>query len=348
VGEAVQVRLAREGDGAALADLMARSPDAGAVGFTYRFSADLLAVMRALATRLEGAVATRGETPAGMVLGDFVAVQWSGAGRPGVYVSNLRVRPDQRRAGVARELARFGLDHVAGRLGSDAVVYAAVLEGNVSAVLARRLGFQATAPVRGALVPVRRTAPRPSRELRVRQAAAPDWPGVAAAMNAFYAEHDLWSPASAASLADFTAREVGGMRPNRLYLVERGGEPVAGLSVADRTPLVQMVVSRAPPLLRATGRALRLLAPDGALRALTVRHVWFRPGELAAARFLWQTLRFSLRERGGCLGVAYDPRDRLADVFRVPRWLPTFPARYLVRAAAPAQPGRPIYCVAGA
>ncbi len=348
MGSALELRLARAGDGAALAELMARSPDAGRFAFGYRFSADPLAVMRALASELEGAVATQGGRPVGMVFADFSPVQWSGARRPGVYVSNLRVHPEHRRQGVAAALARFGLARVRERLGADAVVYAAVLEGNPISRLVKELGFEATAPIRGALVPTRRSAPDGPADLCVRPAGAQDGPQIASCMNAFYAAHNLWSPVSADSLAAFAAREVGGVRPNRLYVAARAGELVAGLSVSDRTAVVRMVVTRAEPLVRAAGRALGILPADGALRALSVRQVWFRPGELAAAQLLWQTLRFALREPGRCLGIAWDPRDPVAGVFRLPRWLPSFPARYLVRAAARIQPERLTYCVAGA
>jgi GNAT superfamily N-acetyltransferase len=327
---------------------VARSPDAGRVAFTYRFSADLLAVMQALGPRVEGALATAGGAPVGMIFGDFSELQWSGARRPGVYVSNLRVHPEHRRRGVAAELARFGLELARERLGADGVVYAAVLEGNLSTGLVQGLGFQATPPIRGALVPLRRSAPRASRGLELRPAAPEDAPQIAAGMNAFHAAHNLWSPVSADSLAAWVAREVGGVRPNRLYVAARAGEVVAGLSASDRTALVRMVVTRASPLVRAAGRAIGILPADGALRALTVRQLWFRPGELPAARLLWQTLRATARGNASCLGIAYDPRDPVAGVFRLPPWLPTFPARYLVRARAALEPERPTYCIAGA
>jgi len=91
-----------------------------------------------------------------------------------------------------------------------------------------------------------------------------------------------------------------------------------------------------------------MLPKDGVLRALTVRRVWFTEGELDAGRYLWQRLRYQLRDRGNCLGIAYDPRDKLADLFQVPFWLPLVKARYLVRATGPLDPERTTYCIAGA
>jgi hypothetical protein len=51
--------------------------------------------------------------------------------------------------------------------------------------------------------------------------------------------------------------------------------------------------------------------------------------------------------QGNCLGIAYDLRDLLADLFQIPVWLPMFKARYLVHAAAPLEAKRLVYCIAG-
>jgi hypothetical protein len=47
------------------------------------------------------------------------------------------------------------------------------------------------------------------------------------------------------------------------------------------------------------------------------------------------------------MGIAYDPRDRLSDVFQIPFWLPMFRARYLIRSSAPLDADRVTYCIAG-
>jgi len=119
------------------------------------------------------------------------------------------------------------------------------------------------------------------------------------------------------------------------------------LSLSNRTNLIRMRLARASWHIRLLGGWLGLLPESGILEALTVRRVWFKEGELEAARYLWQSLRYELREEGNCLGIAYDPRDRLAGVFQVPFWLPIFKARYLVRASDPLEPERLIYCIAG-
>jgi hypothetical protein len=183
--------------------------------------------------------------------------------------------------------------------------------------------------------------------LEVRLANRSELPAIVEGMNAFYRAHNLWSPVSVDTLEDFLGQEVAEVIPNQLYVAVRGEEVVAGLSLSDRTKLVRMRLARAPWYIRLLGGWLGLLPSSGILDALTVRRVWFREGELEAARYLWNSLRYELCERGNCLGIAYDPRDRLADVFQIPFWLPMFKARYLVRASEQLDAGRLTYCIAG-
>jgi hypothetical protein len=173
-----------------------------------------------------------------------------------------------------------------------------------------------------------------------------DLPEIADGMNRFYAEHNLWTPVASLSLEVFLEKSVAGISPNQLYVVRRGKRSIAGLSVSNRTRLVRMRIARLPGLLRMLGTGLGILPPSGIMRALTVRHLWFAEGELESGRYLWQQLRYRLRDQGNSLGIAYDPRSALADLFKVPLYVPMFKARYLVRAKT-ADTARLTYCVAG-
>ncbi len=342
------IRLIAPGDGPALEVLLKASPVRGEIGFTYDYQADILAVSQALAVDLVGVVAVQDGAVIGMVYGELLPVQWAGGVCQGVYVSNLRVRPDFQRQGLARRLGDWGLAYLTERLGRDVVLYAAIPEGNISLNLAQRHGFISTRQIQGGVIPMRRTPPRLIPGLQIRPASREDLPAFAEGVNEFYREHDLWNPVTPASLEIFLERQVRGIRPNQLYIVTRGGEVVGGLSLSDRTQLVRMRVTGASAFVRLLGDLLGVLPRDGVLRALTVREVWFGDGQLEAGRYLWQQLRYRLRERGDCLGIAYDPHDRLADLFQVPFWLPLVKARYLVRADGSPEGERLIYCIAGA
>ena len=340
-------RLVTSKDSQALEKLIAATSDGGGIGFTDDYQANLLDVHRGLAEEFHAVVAVQDGEVIGMVFGEVRWVQYASQVVPGVYVSNLRVHPDYRQQGIARELSDWALEYITDLLRSDTVLYGAIMAGNVSLKLAERYGFQATETIRGGVVPMRTHLPAAIPGLEVRVAEKDELPAIVDGMNAFYREHNLWIPVSVDTLEDFLKQEVAEIKPNQLYVAARGGEILAGLSLSDRTKLVRMRLARAPWYVRALGSWLGLLSASGVLEALTVRRLWFREGELEAARYLWNTLRYELREQGNCMGIAYDPHDRLAEVFQVPFWLPMFKARYLVRAPAPMENGRLIYCIAG-
>lgn len=340
-------QLVTSKDSQALEKLIAATADSGSIGFTDEYQADLLAVHRGLAEEFHGVVAVLDGEVVGMVFGEVRWVRYGGQEVPGVYISHLRVHPDHRQQGIARELSDWALEYITDLLRSDAVLYGAVMADNVSLKLADQYGFKPTKSIQGGILPMRKSPPAPVPDLEVRIAERSELSAIVEGTNAFYREHNLWIPVSEDTLDDFLRQEVEDVKPNQLYVAVRGGEVIAGLSLSDRTKLVRMRLARAPWYARTLGNWIGLLPASGVLDALTVRRVWFREGELEAARYLWDSLRYELREQGNCLGVAYDPRDPLAEVFRVPFWLPMFKARYLVRASDPLETERLIYCIAG-
>jgi GNAT superfamily N-acetyltransferase len=345
--EETTYRLVSPADSPDLEALIAATSDAGSIGFTDEYQADLLGVHRVLADDLHGAVAVRGGRTVGMAFADIHPVQVSGIARTGVYLSHLCVHPDYQRRGIGHALSEWGLKYLADLTGGEVVLYAAIMQGNISLKLAEHFNFQATEPIRGGVVPVRKRPPAPQPGLEVRLAAREDLPVIAEGMNGFYREHNLWSPVSPDGLRAFLGAELAGVRPNQLYVVARGADILAGISLSDHTALVRMRIVRTSWPVRLLGGWLGVLPPSGVLRALTARRLWFNPGELYAGRFLWQTLRFRMRDRADGLGIAFDPRDRLGDLFQIPPWLPMFPARYLVRAPGTLEVERPTYCIAG-
>lgn len=340
-------RPIRSDDGPALAALIAASPSAGLVSFTYDYRADALETSRAFATDLHGIVAESDSNVIGMVFGDRVQVQLGGKVCEASYISNMCVHPDYRRRGVARGLSHYGKRYLDDLAGPDSVLYAAILEGNISTALTKPYQFQSTMPIQGGIVPLRRSPPGAKPGLTVDVVTDDALDEISAGMNRFYRGHNLWEPSTPDSLKSFLGKEVDGIRPNQLYVIRRGESIVAGLSLSDRTRLVRMKLANTSFFIRKLGAILGVLPRSGVLNALTIRRVWFRDGELDAARYLWQYLRYHLRHRGDSLGITYDPRDKLADVFQIPFWLPMFRASYAVRASHSLDVDRLTYCMAG-
>ena len=334
-------------DSPGLAQLVSSSPSSGSTSFTYDYQAGLLEIHRAFADDLHGIVATAGPPVIGMVLADLRQVQWEGQVCQAAYISNLRVDHNHRRQGVARGILDYAYGYAEKIMGADPMVYTAIPEGNVTLALTEAYQCQITGAIQGGVVPMLRSAPEAKPGLAVRAVEQGDLVAVANGMNQFYREHNLWSPVSASVLESFLNAEIAGIRPNQLYVAARDNRITAGLSVSNRTKLIRMKITNLPGYARWLGALLGVLPRDGLLRALTVRHIWFADGELESARLLWQHLRHALRDQGNSLGIAYDPRDKLAGVFQIPFWLPMFKARYAVRASTGLDPDRPVYCLAG-
>ena len=233
--EATTYRLVTPKDSQALESLIAATADSGGIGFTDDYQVDLLAVHRGLVEEFHGAVGVQDGEVVGLVFGEVRWVQHANQVVPGVYISHLRVHPDHRRQGIASELSDWALEYITDLLRSDAVLYGAIMAGNASLKLADQFEFQTTKPVQGGIVPMRVRPPVAIPDLEVRQAERNELSSIADGMNAFYRDHNLWIPVSVDTLDDFLKQEVDGIKPNRLYVVVRGGQIVAGLSLSDRT-----------------------------------------------------------------------------------------------------------------
>ena len=334
-------------DSSMLAALIATSPSTGAIGFTYDYLADFMQINKAFASDLHGIVAVSDAKIVGMVLGERVKIQLEGQTCDAAYISNLYVHPDYRRKGIARKMAEVGFQYIGNIFGSNLALYAAVVENNISMGLIQSYRFQSTHQIQGGIVPMRRIPVREKLNLVVRTAANDDLEDIANGMNAFYREHNLWRPVTPTSLREFVEMEVAGISPNKLYVVTKRGRIVGGLSLSDQSRLVRMRLEKLPFHIQLLGAVLGVLPKSGILHSLTIRRVWFKDGELNASQYLWQYLRYHLRNRGGCFGIAFDPRDKVADVFQLPFWLPMFNANYTIRTDKEVSTDRFVYCVAG-
>jgi len=157
-------------DGPALGALIEANPSTGLMSFSYEYQADVLEVNKASASDLYGLVAVSNSEIIGMVFGDRKQIQLNGKICEAAYVSNLGVRPDFQRQGIARGLSDYGLTYAEKILGPDPMLYAAITEGNISTALTKKYQFQSTKSIQGGVVPMRRSDPKLKPELNVRTA----------------------------------------------------------------------------------------------------------------------------------------------------------------------------------
>jgi hypothetical protein len=118
----------------------------------------------------------------------------------------------------------------------------------------------------------------------------------------FSADHLLAPSVTALDLQRWAATELDG-RPLNAYFVaiDTADRIVAGLGIEREAALTSLEVTRMPTLTRAASRLLRVVPTDGKLHNLNIKMAWFAPGHEAAARQLWQSVRFEIRSEGTTL-----------------------------------------------
>jgi GNAT superfamily N-acetyltransferase len=338
-------------DGAAIQALGGQSPDTGAVAFVGQFEHDAYAVLTALHPACTGVVAEAADHPGivGMGLVTFGRCQYEGEERPFAYLSSLQVHPGYRRRGVASALAAWRVNLARERFaaaGEAGVVFAGIQSGNTGSI--RTAESWSTQRLDGhsrlAVLKVRSSPPGGEAGLRVRPALPEELEGVAAGQNEFHADYNLYPRETAESLRDWSEQRFLGQSIHAYHVaVDRSDNVLAGIGVTFDGSLITSRVLRMPLALRLANRLLRVVPADGTLKRLKADRFWFLPGEHGAARFLLESIRWQLRERGTTVMLFFDPMSSVRRAIPLPRIVPGSTGSVVLAAPAPASPTRPLY-----
>jgi GNAT superfamily N-acetyltransferase len=332
----VIVREAEPADEAALAVLAVASPDGGAVAFTPEQHVPAREITRehdiseCLVAEVDGVVAGTGQL-------DIGTCRFEGDDGTYALLSTLRVHPDYRRRGIAARLTDGRLKRAAELAGRDVVAVAYIQAGNAASLgNARRWATQVAGRLVVTPVPMRRRPPRPRAGLTVRPAAAAELAEVAAAIDASYAGHDFARRWDQARLAGWLAASPFPDPVNHCMVVsDQSGRLLAGLGLHEEGRLSSLVIGRLPAHLKAANSVLHVVPRDGRMRNLVADKAWFAPGQLPAARYLWEVIRWEWRQAGTSLLLTHDPRSPVHDVIAARPWLPTTSATVAVRSSRP-------------
>jgi hypothetical protein len=180
----------------------------------------------------------------------------------------------------------------------------------------------------------------------VRPAAAGDWDEFATGHAGTYAGYNLFTPETAETLAAWHADSPFETPWRHAYVAaSAGGGLLAGLSLAEsaRIRLARMV--RMPAMMKVLNHVIRLVPADGLMREVPVSRFWFRPGHEAAARRLWEVVRWEWRDRGSVFLLWNDPRSALGRLFAPPPWMPNSSGSLVVAGPVPADPGKFLYSI---
>ena len=324
-------------DSTALKTLTEQSPDGGKITFNPRFHIPAYSVYTARNDKMTGVVATTQDAIVGAARISFGECQFAGSLRPYALLSSLMVHPDHRRKGIANALAQWGIERAVERSGAEVIYLADIQTGNTaSTASARKWASQIAGHVVTNPTPMRSKPLAVNSAFTIRAAKDDEMETIAQQLNNFYASYNFYRPQTADSLQTWLAKSPLDTPINHyLVAVDRSNRVLAGMGIKEEGRMMSLRIQHAPPVVRLANLVLKVIPPDNEMRNLNVDKLWFAPGQLEAARYLWQVTRYEWRERGSSLVCNYDPRSPIPQILQTPPWMPTTSISLALRASKP-------------
>lgn len=342
------LRELRPADNAALAALMTEEGDNPGFGLTTHYQIDPYRALLAQHDQTIGVVAEVDgfDGLAGVATVSFDELQFEDRLLPSAYLANLKVHHQFRRRGLGGMLAQWRIDRARQAFGDDGVIWTRMQrENGGSRGTARKWSREFLEPFNLTIMPNRTRPPKAPNSLVVRQAEMDDLDEVSSRLNQFYQAYNLFKPQTSESLAEWLAQTPVD-RPIHHYFVAVGahGNIVAGAGVTAMQHVMIERVNNPPLPLRTLNPIFNLFPRDYIIRTLPVSDLWHLPDQLAAAQFLWQSLRWQCREMGTTLMIPYDLRGPLAPIFQLKPWhQPRVELAVALHGPIPTSYGRLIY-----
>jgi predicted N-acetyltransferase YhbS len=269
----------------------------------------------------------------------FSQVQFNNEILPLAFLDGLKVHPDFRKQGLGYQIASWRVQQAIDTYGERCVIATGLLRSNdASRATARKwcrefidVAFQPVIQTR------RSRQPRSTQGIQIRELAPNEYAQFALKQNRYYQTYNLFPPASAETIAHALDVTVADKKPYRFYAAfDAGGDMLAGTQVWCRGLLKNDIFSNPPPPLRILNPLLHILPPDFILRDAAVAGLWHEAGQSQAAQFLWEWLRWELRDAAPNIFLAIDPRDPLRAVTgRPPFFMPKIEITIALRGPTP-------------
>ena len=314
-------------DSQALATLMDDSPDTGRISTASHFEADAFEALRAMQGDFVGVVA---ESPdydglIGACLARFRQCQFEGRFRPYALLNSLVVHPGFRQQGVGSALAGWLVNYSRNRLGDEGVIWALIQQGNVGSAQTVGKYLKQFISDRIIIVPMetRTNLPTSTPGFMVNPIEPSEFGQVADRLNSFYRDFNFFEPETTESLASWCASTPFDT-PYRHYLVvtDSKGAIRAGVGVSELYRFRTLHIRHMPWVLNVLNSFLRIVPSDGITKELLLSKIWYAPGGMQAAKYLFETIRWRWREKASLLIVWADKGNPVLEALNLRPWTP--------------------------
>lgn len=314
-------------DGGAIASLFERSHDTGRIGVRPLFIDDPGQFYREVVSQenMFGFVAEAETLIVGTCFARVGVCHFNGEERRFAYLHSLAVAPEYRRRSIGTELVRYCIEKAVAL--NYPLHFANVQVGNTASnhIIQKRMPF-AAGHIYNSFVKVSND---PSllreKEVTVRPATRQDWQEIIQQANIFYQNFNFYCKLTEDSMKRWETPFLG--MNCRKYLVavdKKSRKIIAGLGVTEsfRFQQFQFVLDQAPLPLLWLNRFIKLVPPDGTMKQINIEEMWFTPGNLEKARFLWDSVRQQWHDKANSVMFRFDPNSSLARVINLPFWVP--------------------------
>jgi predicted N-acetyltransferase YhbS len=242
----------------------------------------------------------------------FGKTQFNGEVLPFAFLDGLKVQPEFRGQGLGYEIARWRIQQAREAFGDQCVIATGMLYDNYAshAVAAKWCREFAESAFHVLILPIRTNEPKSTLGIAVRELEEQEYEEFAARQNAYYQNFNLYPPSDRDSIAHALGISIDGKKPYRYFAaIDKNGNLLAGAQTWARGVLKSDTVNNPPAPLRMMNSILHLLPSDFIIRDISVNGLWYEPGQLTAAKILWESIRWACRDQGNSIAAGFDPRD---------------------------------------
>jgi hypothetical protein len=242
---------------------------------------------------------------------------------PFAFLDGLKVHQDFRGNGLGYQIANWRVRRAREEFGDQGVIATGMLYDNYAshAVATKWCREFAELALDIVVLPVQRQLPKSTADVIVRPIEPQEFEEFSAKQNAYHRNYNLFSPGNADSIDRALQVGVEGQKPYRYFAaVDKKGNLVAGAQTWARGMLKSDTINNPPTPLRILNNLLHLLPSDFTIRDINVSGLWYEPGQMSAAQYLWESIRWECREQGTTVTVGFDPRDAARKIPTLKPW----------------------------